>query len=88
MPPTIARALLRLDASVRLSRLDNELAHPTFRSADARLVVTSPANDGDHARFRRLLAHCSDQPCATLVLTPTPSSSLRQIGYQKFMYIY
>ena len=80
MPPTIARALLRLDASVRLSRLDNELAHPTFRSADARLVVTSRANHGDHARFRRLLAHCSDQPCATLVLTPTPAGNQRAVA--------
>ena len=72
VPTTIVAALRRMDAKVRLSRLDNEVRNPSRFLADARLVVTSRNSDGPDERVRLLGQHYQMQPCATLVLTPSP----------------
>ena len=72
VPPTIAAALRRIDAGIRLSRLDTELKSPTNVPADARLVVTDQSGEGGGERLASLYRHCRSHPCATLVLTPSP----------------
>jgi hypothetical protein len=72
VPPEIAAALRRIDAGVRLSRLENELHHPSNTPADARLVITSARQNGN-GEWLKPLCQCWDRnPCATLVLTPSP----------------
>ncbi len=72
VPPVIANALRRVDAGIRLSRLDAELKSPSSTVADARLVVTDARGEGGSERLRNLFQHCNSYPCATLVVTPTP----------------
>lgn len=81
VPPEIAAALRRIDAGIRLSRLDRELTSPSKVSADARLVVASGSSgySGRHleALCQSLTRSGKDEsnPCATLVLTPSPVQS-------------
>ena len=75
VPPTIAKALQRIDAGVRLSRLDNELRSPSGTDPDARLVVTSGRQDRGSQHWEALFDHFHAHPCATLVLTSSPVGS-------------
>jgi len=72
VPPEIAAALRRIDAGVRLSRLDSELLHPTNVPADARLVITSERPNGGGRQLQALCQRWGRATCATLVLTPGP----------------
>ena len=72
VPPEIAAALRRIDAGIRLSRLDRELRSPSHTRADARLVVASRSNGCAGRRLAALREHCDRNPCATLVLTSSP----------------
>ncbi len=77
VPPTVAQALQRIGAGVRLSRLENELRSPTPVAPDARLVVASDRPDGFSQHWDALFEHFRAQPCATLVLSPTPAPPRR-----------
>ncbi len=72
VPDSIATALRRVDAGIRLSRLESELTSPSKSRPDVRLIIANREDDQSLARFSELVSLCDQSPCATLVLTPRP----------------
>jgi len=72
MPTDVAAALRRMGAGVRMTRLDRELRNPSNTPADARLVIASRRSALPAEGLEAVYRHCDRNPCATLLLTPTP----------------